>query len=436
MKKVEFNDRLEQLTRFQKPVLKQFLAGKTDKEITDSLGLSSESTTRKHISNVCKVFDLTNGEGEHLSYRPDLIDLFIEHHPDWVAPQLRDRYILQKPEPDFPGRPVALDSNFYIAHPSIEEDCAKEVLKPGGLVRLKGAKKMGKTSLLNRTLAKAEQEGYRTVYLNLRQVDTSIVKDLDRFLQWFCASVSKKLGLKPQLDEWDSDLFGSLTCCTDYFQMYLLEPMDTPLVVGMDEVDRLFEYPAIAESFFPMLRGWYEARNNDPATWSKLRQVVVYATDVYINLNSNQSPFNVGPGKILPKLTREEVAQLAQCYGLRWSSGREVDSLMALVGGHPYLIQLALYHIQKGEISLEQLLASASTLTGIYRNHLEHLRENLESQPSIVAAFKKVITSPEGVELLQEASYKLQGLGLVELNNNQVKLSSKLYQHYFQESLG
>ena len=42
MKREEFNQRLEQLTRSQKPVLKKFLAGETDSQIATDLELSSE----------------------------------------------------------------------------------------------------------------------------------------------------------------------------------------------------------------------------------------------------------------------------------------------------------------------------------------------------------------------------------------------------------
>lgn len=439
MKRVEFNDRLEQLTRSQKPVLKQFLAGKTDKEITDSLSLTSESTTRKHLSNVCKVFGLSNGEGEHYSYRNELIDLFLEHQPDWVAPEVRSRVGLRRQEAKFPGRPVALDSPFYIEHSLKQEECYQEIRKPSSLIRIKSPKKMGKTSLLNRILAASQQQSYRTVYVDLRkEADQSKLNDLDRFLRWFCASVSRKLELPPQLDSWDSELFGSKQCCIDYFQN-LLEEMEVPLVLAIDEVDVLFPYLQTAEEFFALLRGWYEEQN-DPETWGKLRQVIAHSTALYTKLNINQSPFNVGLPIQLPKLTGDQVLSLAQRYGLKWSSDREVEQLMKLVGGHPYLIQLALYHLEKGKITLEELFNSASTPSGIYQNHLQHLWESLQepqtsTETSILTALKQVIASEGGVKLEPEASYKLQGLGLVDIEQNQVKISCELYRQYFRERL-
>lgn len=448
MKRVEFDECFEQLTKRQREVLKLFLADKTEIEIAEKFEWTIDvdrktgekkgsSTVRKHLSNACKVFGFSNGEGEHYSYRDSLIEEFIIHQPDSVAPQLQAYYGGRQPEPEFPGRPLATDSPFYIVHPEIEAKCCQEILLPGGLVRIKGAKKMGKTSLLNRILQEAEQKGYRTVYLNFRQIQDSILQDLDRFLKWFCASISKKLGQKPQLEEWDSDLFGSLECCTDYLQDYLLVPEDTPLVVGMDEVDRLFEYPKIAEDFFALLRGWYENRNIDPEIWSKLRQVIVYSTDVYLKLNNNKSPFNVGPGFTLPKLTQEQIKQLTQRYGISRSQEETINDLMATVGGHPHLIQLSLYHLKKENTNLDDLLASALTPSGgIYHAHLQHLQDNLQAQTTVLETLKAVIQNENREEITQETSFKkLQGLGLLDAKNNQVKFTCQLYKNYFQACL-
>ncbi|HBL13783.1 MAG TPA: hypothetical protein DD379_20785, partial [Cyanobacteria bacterium UBA11162] len=42
--------------------------------------------------------------------------------------------------------------------------------------------------------------------------------------------------------------------CSAYFQDYLLEQIDCPLVLGLDTVDRLFPHLAMAQDFFGMLR--------------------------------------------------------------------------------------------------------------------------------------------------------------------------------------
>ena len=238
---------------------------------------------------------------------------------------------------------------------------------------------MGKTSLLLRNLDRANRLGYRTVSLNLEQVESSILSNLNLFLRWLCASTSHQLQRKPALDEyWDEDL-GSTISCTLYLQDYLLESLDSPLVLALDEVNQIFEYPQVAKDFLPLLRSWYEEGKRLPV-WQKLRLIVVHSTEIYVPLDLHQSPFNVGLPIQLGDFNLEEIEQLAQRYGLQWQDGSQASQLISLVGGHPALVNLALYYLSRGEITLSQLLETAPTATGIYAHHLQRHWTTLEQE--------------------------------------------------------
>ena len=77
-----------------------------------------------------------------------------------------------------------------------------------------------------------------------------------------------------------------------------------------------------------------------------MRLVAAHSTEAYIPLPLHQSPFNVGLPIRLSALTRSQVETLTQRYGLD-SATVDLNRLMTLVGGHPYLIQLALYHLYR-----------------------------------------------------------------------------------------
>ncbi|MFM7575855.1 MAG: AAA-like domain-containing protein, partial [Microcystaceae cyanobacterium] len=127
-------------------------------------------------------------------------------------------------------------------------------------------------------LNQAKSANYHTIYLNFQSVESSRFSELDKFLRWFCANVGRELGLKPQLDDyWDEDLFGSLVSCKTYFQSYLLEQIQQPLVLALDNLDRIFDYPDIAQDFLPMLRYWHEEANNLPL-WQNLRLIMANST--------------------------------------------------------------------------------------------------------------------------------------------------------------
>ena len=341
-----------------------------------------------------------------------------------------------KPEqtPSYPSGSLPLDSPFYLEPIYLEEQVYQEINKPGALIRIKAPKEMGKTSLLLRILDYADNDlGYQTVSLNLEQVDQSILKDFNQFLRWLCSRIARQLKLKPKLDEyWDED-FGSKLSCTSYFEEYLLESIDTPLVLALDEVNQIFEHPDIAKDFFPLLRSWYEEAKTLPI-WQKLRLVVVHSTEIYVPLQLNQSPFNVGLPIQLTNFSLEEVQRLAQRYGLDWKNGQEAEQLMELVGGHPALVSLALYHLSREELTLTHLLKTAPTASGIYANHLQRHRVTLDAQPELAGAFNAIISATEPVKLEPLLAYKLSSMGLIKQSGDKAMPSCELYrQSYLKE---
>jgi AAA-like domain len=334
---------------------------------------------------------------------------------------------------EFPDGSVALDSPFYVERPPIESDCYKEILKPGSLIRIRGPRQTGKTSLLNRLLTCAVQNSYQVVRLNLRKADKSTFADLNKLLRWVCLSASRQLNLVPNLDEyWDEEI-GSKVSCTVYFQSHILEKLATNLVISLDEVDTVFNYPDIAEDFLALLREWHEEAMIE-RSWCKLRLVIAHSTEVYIPLNIHQSPFNVGLPLRLPQFNPLQVQNLAQLHGLIWTI-EDTHQLIAMVGGHPYLIRLALYHLAHQDITLTELLQSAPTHAGVYSNHLRRCFSNVKQQVELASALKQIVSAETPVQLPPSVVYQLDSMGLVYLDGNQISPSCELYRQYFNTNL-
>ena len=233
-------------------------------------------------------------------------------------------------------------------------------------------------------------------------------------------------------ENWD-EIYGSKDNCTAYFEEYLLTEISQPLALGLDEVDLVFQHPKIADDFFGLLRAWHEeAKNRD--IWKKLRLVVVHSTEVYIPLNINQSPFNVGLPVELPEFNALQVLSLAQRHGLNLSS-TQVEQLMAMVGGHPYLVRVALYRIAREDTTLDMLLQTAPTEAGPYRDHLLRHLWVLKQRPELTAAIKKVVANTSPVRLDSIECFKLLSMGLVRLQGNDVKPRCDLYRQYFRDRL-
>jgi len=340
--------------------------------------------------------------------------------------------------PELSRGSVPLASAFYIERPPIESDCYQEILQPGALIRIKAPQQMGKTWLMEKLLEQVALQGYRTVSLSLKLADSRIhFTNLDKFLRWLCTNASRQLGLLSHLDDyWDEEGLGSKVSCTTYVEEYLLGQADTPLVLCLDDVDLVFPYPEIYEDFFALLRSWHEKAKSRKNLWTRLRLVVIHSTEVYIRLNLDQSPFNVGVPIELLEFSQQQVQDLAQQHGLDWDAA-QVKQLMKMVEGYPYLVQQALTHIKTHQnTTLDELLATAATESGIYGNHLRHRLLNLQQHPELTLALKEVVTATGSVRLEPIQAYKLHSLGLVKLQGNEVIPRCSLYRQYFCDRLG
>jgi class 3 adenylate cyclase len=337
------------------------------------------------------------------------------------------------PELEQPEGPVPLDSLFYIERPPIEQECYETILKPGALIRIKAPRQMGKSSLISRILHQVQQEGYQTVGLNFQSADGEFMASLAQFLQWFWVSISEELNLADRLDDYWKGPLGSKNKCPKYFQKYILAEISEPLVLGLDEVERIFQHPEIATDFFGLLRAWHERGKNE-ALWKNLRFAIAHSKEVYIPLNINQSPFNVGLPISLPELTPAQVTDLVQRHQLNWTDA-QIQDLMTMVGGHPYLVRVALDQIAKGRMTLGEFLQIAPTEAGPYYDHLRRHLLNLEKDPDLVAATKQVMGCDRAIEINAAEAFKLRSMGLVKFQGNAVMPLGELYRQYFSDRL-
>jgi transcriptional regulator with XRE-family HTH domain len=332
---------------------------------------------------------------------------------------------------EHPSGQVPLDSPFYIQRFPIEEGCYEQIHKPGALIRIKAPRQMGKSSLLARIIDKSQSQGDSTVTLDFQLATQQIFANSDKFLRWFCASIGLALDIPNRINEyWDlAEIVGSSMALKAYFEEYLLPTIDKPLTLGLDEVDKVFEYPEIYRDFFGLLRALHE-EGKRREIWKKLRLVIVHSTEVYVPLDINQSPFNVGLSVELPEFNYRQILDLSQRHQLNLS-GTEVDKLINLVGGHPFLVRLALYHLAKGNVTLTQILQNSISSVSIYADHLRRQSVILQQQPELANAMKDLIHN-NSAKLSTVNKFKLQSIGLIKLQGDDVRIGCDLYCQYLQ----
>jgi len=350
-----------------------------------------------------------------------------------TGPKPRDPGPSPNPQPSPVWELVDVHGTPYIARSGEERRCLAELRKPGMLIRIKSPDKMGKSMMMGRVLQQVCAAGYRTAVVDLREANQELFADINRFLQWFCGYAADALDIETSPTETWKAFLGANPNATKYMEKELLKPFESPLVLAIDNFDAIFDYPAIEADFCGLLRGWFEKVNTTPV-WGQLRQLIVYSQESYGMMDINQSPLNVGMAVELDELNLQQVTELARAAVQSWQEAQS-ESLMAMVGGHPHLVQIALDQIRGRNLSLEALLGKAATEEGIYGGFLVERLQMLEALPSLREAMQKVVSSDESVRLGGKESFKLASMGLVRAARNDCVPRCQLYRLYFQDRL-
>ncbi len=192
------------------------------------------------------------------------------------------------------GGAVPLNSKFYIVRPTDEEFRAA-ITRRDSIVLVKGARQMGKTSLLARGLQQAREQGARVVLTDFQTLNASHLQSADTLFLTLAEMLADQL----DLDTLPGEIWNPGRGPNMNLERYLRKPVfgsvEQPIVWGLDEVDRLFSCDYGSE-VFGLFRSWHNKRALDPSgPWSRLTLAIAYATEAHLFIKDlNQSPFNVG----------------------------------------------------------------------------------------------------------------------------------------------
>lgn len=339
---------------------------------------------------------------------------------------------------EYPGGAMIFSSPFYIERSEEESRAYQEISRPGSVLRIKGPRKMGKSSLMLRVIDQADSEGFNVVNIDFMQADSAILGDLDKLLRWICLHICNQLQIEANLDEHWNELIGSKLSCSNFLQQQVLDTLQQPLLLVINELNLVFDYEDVSRDFLPLLRSWYEESKHN-TTMQKLRQLLIYSTEVYVQLDINLSPFNVGLPIELPPFDDGQLVRLAAVYGYNWradgNANSPITSLKSAVGGHPYLSQLALYALaSKSEFidspskALAETLAGASEPGGIYSEFLQQLLQDFSANADAVAGFAKLQNKGEALSRIE--MYQLERLGLVNIVDGKPVAAKHLLSQY------
>jgi hypothetical protein len=278
-----------------------------------------------------------------------------------------------------------------------------------------------------------KRQGSNTIFINFQLLDRSYLSDTKQFFHYFAGKIVNDLNLDTDMiDRIWRKAITSPEKATELMREYVLPKMPVKLLIAIDEVDLILGSP-VNDSFFGMLRTWYENLAWD-SVWSKLNILMAVSTEPSLFIiDPLQSPFNVGEKIYLDDFDESQVRELNVRYRSPLNS-EEVVGLIDLLGGHPFLTSKALYTIIANDLSWEKLQKQASTDRGPFGDHLRRYWWGLRDDESLVKALRSVLTYKSCAD--ERAFDRLSRAGLLKGDEpRSCEFRCKLYEQYFRNKL-
>jgi hypothetical protein len=333
---------------------------------------------------------------------------------------------------EFPSGAVGLSDTFYMERQA-DIDLRHELSRPGRsqpgrTITITGPRQVGKTSLLIRGIQTAVRaDNAHVVYVDLQAVSQDSFQSSNQFLREFAGWIVDELDLDATAvaQAWQSQL-GPARKLTKLMERYVLPAVDGPIILALDEVDRLLPAPFHTE-IFGLLRSWHNLRSRS-VQWEKVSLLLAIATEPYLLINDlQQSPFNVGLILYLEDFNEEQVAELNRRYGSPLSPDG-ITSLMTLLDGHPYLTRVALYTLVRNGLTMVELAAQAPGEQWPFTAHLRYLQRLLASEPALRRAVNDILATGQCPD--DGLRYRLLKAGIIKQNGTAVRCRCQLYRRY------
>lgn len=274
------------------------------------------------------------------------------------------------------------DPTWYVPRPR-EERRALDDLDARKPVVLVGPERFGKSSLLYRILELAtNRERQRGRSPRIAEVDfgelgiDSSVGLPAFFVPFFEAILNTlELDVGVMLSGYNGSISGP---SAGQLMGKILERSDSPLYLVLHRAELLIRWPHM-DSFAQIVRAWASLQR--PA-FKRLRILAKFSTASALLVEAMPS-FNIAPQPIeVDDLDHGQALEMARLYELEWGS-QEIDRLCGVVGGHPYLLQEAMYIAVKESLTVEEILDNVGGAGGVFREFVDRNIDRIRTTDSL-----------------------------------------------------
>lgn len=254
----------------------------------------------------------------------------------------------------FSGSLSAKDSTY------VERDADRDLydaLIAGEFCYVLESRQTGKSSLRNRIMEKFQAPNVNIKYVayNITKgsVQQAILSDwyqdqISRIISDFKINYSLNLGIN--LKEWWEDTPGSPLGKYEKFieDVLLAQTGDDKIVIFIDEIDSVLDFPFPTDDFFAFIRACYEERNNKPMYKRLTFCILGVASPNNLIKDKRRTPFNIGKAITLKPLpvdmndpkSFDKIEPLIKGLEGKFNDSKQImQQILDSTGGQPFLTQ-------------------------------------------------------------------------------------------------
>lgn len=217
-----------------------------------------------------------------------------------------------------------------------------------------------------------------------------------------------------------------------YIQNVVLPSLVRPLVIGFDKLDALVDmkYGDAVTTKLRLLSNNRTSLSSGDSPWRNLFLAIACATDTGLDRKKPfHSPYeNVGRHLVLTVFSRSHCQELNRVYGSPLTEA-QVGQCFELLGGHPYLTQLAYADVRQGR-SYEELERIAATPKGPFWKYLEAFKGRLEENKDLLPTMRRVIREGNAAPDLAQRLVDAGVINSTDDENRPYEPASRLFKEY------
>lgn len=332
-----------------------------------------------------------------------------------------------------PGGSIKTDSRFYVVRKA-DEEVFTELHKSRATVTVRGPRQTGKTSLIMGMYValRSAKEPIRTAFIDFQALEEGSLKSRNTIWLAIAVQIAKQLQIQGwKRTDWNFDDSYLINIST-FLDQFVFAHDETPLLICLDEVDRLFSSP-IGSKFFGSVRAFFNSGALDPS-WGKVKWLLGSSSEPSFFIEDlTQSPFNIGLRVELGAFTPDEVGSFAGRHGLALEPGA-LKMVMEFVRGRPYLVHLMFFNMVRNPEAHANFFDTDFTSRGIFRDHLHSYLVQFQREKALADGMKEIVEGNGCND--RKLVDRLEAAGLVRWDDSMKAIPAcRLYAEFFKAQL-